>query len=532
MPCPRSRAVLLAIIVAAAGILPTAAHAEPDPAETDVWLSGTNIWGARGTYRLDAAQPLHPGALVLTAGLEVSNARNLFAPDDLNSYQRWQFHAVVAPMPGLEVGFGGSLTSNAYTDFVLHTIQTVGRPTLDIKYSDKLSPSLGIGAAVHLLVPTAAEGGGLVPRAGTAAGVLLASYQLGSLVELTGNVGYTLDRSGQLTGPGISAERRFALEVTNYNRVTYGVGAQTALDIADTLVVGPFAELTGAALQGLATKHAPVRATFGTKVYGSGAHLVEGIVGADLRLSGAPDGVSAYAGIPPWQAFAGLSVHIFAYPEPVAIQRGCHADSACGTGQVCRDEICVLIEVQVREVEKEVVREATSFTVTGNVSDSADGSPISSASVLISGYDKTPLTVNYKTGAFHSFPIPTGKGLLKIVVSAPGYQPIEKVVPRGQADEDVNVEITLITDSKPATGIVRGNLKDGRTGAIINDGSVFVPTLQRKVAVDDKGNYELTVKVGEYDILINAKHYDTQRKHIVIHEGDVIILNIDLQRTR
>ena len=496
----------------------------------DPWVPGTNRWGARGMWLVDSAHAARRNSLVFAISHEMSITNNIFPynfPGDYDFFQTQRLYIMWSPITGLELGLSEGLVTNVYRTFVQHTIQALGSPTLNVKYSLPIIEDLGVGVLGTFLVPSAIHSNGLVPRAFTASIVALGTYEVARWLELTLNIGYVIDQSSKLAS-SVQPDQRFAFNISNYNGVSYGVGAIGRIDIADVVGLGPFGEVTGRFDQGISAGSNPVQASLGLKAYWLQNHFVELVVGANIRLDGAPSATVLEPGLPPWGFFAQVSLHLFDHPEPKTVLIGnapCNADTDCGQGQTCHDHICVITErvVELKEIKQE------SFTISGKVLDAQTLRPVLDSVVTISGFEQTPLQVDYKTGAYHSFPIPTGDGLIQIKATAPNYKANEQTVARGKPNEDKTLLINMLRDDRPAMGKLRGSLKDGRTGKPVPHGTIFVIALQQKIQADEKGNFSADVKAGRYDVLVSAPKYATQRKKLIIRDADVIILNVDMR---
>jgi len=244
------------------------------------------------------------------------------------------------------------------------------------------------------------------------------------------------------------------------------------------------------------------------------------------------------AGIAPWEVFAMVAAHLG--PDPVAAPqmvgpKTCTQDPECSAfGQVCVDGVCGKIRevVTVKEVVKEVERPIPTFTVEGGVFDQASGDPVGSATVQFSGTDGSPLSVDYKTGNFKSWPIPVGEGLLKVTVQAPNYRPYEETLPKGKAGETKTLALKIQSAGEAARGEIKGSLKNANTGAPLKVGQIFIPILKQTIRVDAEGKFSAQVKAGRYQVLISAPKHITQKKEVEIRAGDVVIFNVDMTPKR
>ena len=276
-----------------------------------------------------------------------------------------------------------------------------------------------------------------------------------------------------------------------------------------------------------------VLATLGGRLQPAGRNVVDITIGADVRASGKPpQTLTTLPGLAPWMVFARLSVYLGHGADEggavvVQTKNTCSDDDDCGKGQQCLDHVCTVTREVVREVTKEVAAPQASFVIDGAVFDQTTGDVVSSAVITISGYEQSPLAVDYKTGKFRSFPIPVGEGLVKVSVTAPNYRPSDQTIPRGSGDQVQTVVFKIQSLGEQALGQVKGSIKDGRSGKPIK-GDIFIPALSKRIQADKDGTFDAELKAGRYQVLISAPKYVTQKKEIEIRAGEVVILNLDL----
>ncbi|MEZ4271273.1 MAG: carboxypeptidase-like regulatory domain-containing protein [Myxococcota bacterium] len=185
----------------------------------------------------------------------------------------------------------------------------------------------------------------------------------------------------------------------------------------------------------------------------------------------------------------------------------------------------------MREVTQEVIKAPPTFVVTGTVVDNATLQPITDASVVLTGKDVSPLSVDPENGQFKSYPIATGNGLLQILATAPGYKEGEATVPLGTEGEVKEVTLKLIAEGKIPLSILKGSLKDARSGKPVK-GQIFIPALGKRIRTDKNGQFSANVKAGRYQVLVSSRGFSTQKKDIKLRPGDVVILNVDLATTK
>ena len=499
-------------------------------AATEVWTGGTGSNGMRGTHRVDSGFPIRSGDLILMLGAEFSTTKDLFVDGDTNTWNSQFLTAVWSPFAGFALGLKQSIVSNRNTAFEPATTQSLGDPTLSLKYAKPLD-KLGVGAVVAVTLPTSAHGNGLDASAFILNGYAVASYLATPYLSLSANVGYRLDNSKKIFKRDILPVQRFTAGISQKNAILGGLGVDTNFKIGDMMVVGPFAELSAAIPAGGTATDGPIRATLGAKWSPFGSDNIEIAVGGDYAVAGKPSATSKMAGIPPWEVFGSIAAHLGPKPktEPKVIgPKACTTDPECSEDQVCVDGFCGKIKEVIKEVVREVVKPAPSFTIEGGVFDQASGEPVGNAVVMFSGITGSALAVDYKTGTFKSWAIPCGEGLIKVSVAAPAYRPFEQTVPKGKAGEVKSLTVKIQNAGEAAMGEIKGVLKDAANGTPIKTGQIFIPILNQKIKADPDGKFSAQVKAGHYQVLISGPKYITQKKEIEIRAGDVVIFNVDM----
>ena len=305
---------------AAAGPVQDALMPLPDP-----WLPGTNRWGGRGGWHLDAAHPNHRGALLLGLGLELARSSgNPFGTAQANLTYREAFTAyrllvTYVPVTGLEIGLAGELRRDDYITYVRRHIQASGWPTLNIKYSRSVLPQLGLGLLGTYRAATAVDDGSLAPLAGAMTLTGLLTYRLHPSFEATANLGYTHDRGHTLTKSDISPESRFYYQIDSYDRLMLGIGGSGRFRVGEVAGLGPFAEVTGGLpLSGPAAAQ-QLRASLGLRIYLLPDDLLQVSLGVDVRLRGMPTVGVPTPGLLPWTGFAMLGIRLFNQPAPPSV---------------------------------------------------------------------------------------------------------------------------------------------------------------------------------------------------------------------
>jgi len=520
-------------LLIAAGLFAGTAYAENDSAGTSP-MPNTSIAGTRGVQQVESAWPLTTHDLVLNADMDWSSSSKLFSTNDTNTISHQHFYAAFSIMQGIELTLSESSSANRNTAFYPQTVESMGDPTIGLKFSQGLTSEFAVGARAVVLIPTSAGGSGLSPSATSVAAMLIASYRPQSWLSFSLNAGYMLDNTRKVFTSSLTPVQAFAANIAQANQGIFGLAAETNLHLSDTITIGPFVEATANVGVHVKGKDDPIVAAFGTKLHPLGADRIELVFGADAALSGKATSTGSHQmpGVAPWAIFGRIAAHFGSSGTTNAASASrCTADTECKTGLSCIDNQCTLVKEVVKNVVQEAARAAPTYVIRGKLTNKTTNEPLSVATVTISGFESTRLAVNAKTGEYASWPLPCGEGLVQVNVVAAGYRDAQQIVAKG-ADKEVKIaDFGLQSTNEVLTGEIRGSLKDARGGQSIG-GEVFFPSLTLKLKVDDDGKFQSTVKAGRYQVLISAPHFLTQKKEIEIRAGDVVILNVDMTPRR
>jgi hypothetical protein len=529
--------IVAAVVLTATGMaqaqsqVPPTATATGSPYVGRKWTAGSSERGTRGVNRVEAAVPMPDGTWVLTASGRFSHNSSLLADGDTDTFSGASFVLAWQPIELLALTASWNVVSNKNDMADPRTTQSLGDPTLGIKLTHVFGQRLGVGLNSVLTLPTSAGGSGLAPKAFILDSRALVSYSPQQWLSLSANAGYRLDNTKKIFGNReISSAQRYTAGIAEKGQMVAGIGADTFFLFGEKAAAGPFAEVTGMFASGAKSE---LLASLGGRLQPAGKNVVDITVGADIRVSGKPpQTLPTLPGLAPWMIFARLSVYLGHGADEgsgviVQTKNTCSDDDDCGKGQQCLDHVCTVTREVVREVTREVAKAEATFVIDGAVFDQTSGEVVSSAIITLSGYEQSPLAVDYKTGKFRSFPIPVGEGLMKVSVSAPNYRAADQTIPRGSGDSVQTVVFKIQSLGEQALGQMKGSLKDGRSGKPLK-GDIFIPALSKRIQADKDGNFEAELKAGRYQVLISAPKYVTQKKEIEIRAGEVVILNLDM----
>jgi len=255
------------------------------------------------------------------------------------------------------------------------------------------------------------------------------------------------------------------------------------------------------------------------------SHAIYEQAGSETKLANvllAVGGVAAVigAGMFGYDALIGTGESPPPSPKPVT-PVACTQDTDCGAGKVCRQGGCAPAPV-FKTVDP-------IFLIKGAVTSRTNGKPINGASVRVTGVGVAELEP--ETGEFESPPLPSGEGLIEVVARAPGHKDMQKVIRRGQAGEVAILDFSLVATGEVVPGELRGIVLDATTGKPL-EASVFLPGLKQTLKPDVSGRFEIDLSPGRYQVVVSAHEYETQIKEIEVDAGAVVILNVDMHRSR
>ena len=341
---------------------------------------------------------------------------------------------------------------------------------------------------------------------------MLASWSGGSSLPLGVhlNVGFQRDGSSNLFDhpEKLSPSQRFAAQVSSFNRVVTRFGLEYI-----TSYVGPFVELSlepfvGDGAPGFGKS--PGTISFGARVWPTQKKGLQLLAAIDVGITGVGDGTSTVSAgkyafvIPRWNLLLGLSYRFepFAGPERIVEKGG----GGGGGGETSPPA-------------------PKTGLVVGSVVDDRTEKPIWNARVSLEGEQASSLAVNPSDGSFRSYKLDAGKH--SVVASADGYgtAKLEVLVP---PDGEAQARFRLGARTTVTPGTLRGTIK-ALTGKLAG-ATVLIPEIDQNIAVAADGSFTVSLKPGEYKVVVSAKGFRTQTKTIRILEGSTVILNVDLYR--
>ena len=465
-------------------------------------------WGGRGIARTASAYPLTKGAFTLTVAAQYEHARNLFVDGDTNSQSGQSVHVAYSPLQGMELALSYAYLTDRYTGTVPRNLQMQGDPSLRIKYGHHVAGPLALGILGQARLPTVDGNAKQLFSATSFRLVGLLSLQPIERLEILGNLGWDFDRSRHVfPGEVPDAVQRFVFGINDSMSGFWGAGVTGRISLGRRIDLLPFGEIAGniGATSRATSKNNPVRATLGLRGYATRSRTVELAAGCDLRVAGAPRPNSPFGGLPRWQAFGQITVHL---GEDTAKPHVCAPSAAVPTPIV-----------------------AQPFRVRGHAVDAETGQPIVGAAVHVAGDEAALLFgVDEQTGQFVSAPQPAGVAPLHLVARAPGYLATEMDVPRSVDGRDVEVTLHLKAEARGhKRALLKGGVRDAQSGENLPGAEVELPTLKRVLHCNRKGHFGAMLPPGRYGAVVRAKGYEAQRKLLHLETGESLLLNVELE---
>lgn len=507
---------------------------------------GTMGWGFTGYYRVLTPQCRAVGTLAVTLTGDYAHASSFLVSGDTTQILDQALNISLAPWDGLEVSLGEGFTTVTNNRFPNSAAQVFGNPALRAKYVYEFD-YFSLGGAVQMLVPSSAHSAALNFTASTFTLLAIGSYVPIPHLTLAANVGAIIDNSANLYNEPLNQAQLLASNIITSSRATLTLAASWDFDKLFPVPVMPFLELGGDIIApGSSFSERPLRASLGAKVLAVPAHGVEFHVGSDVRLTGAPTVGSPYVGIPPWQVFAQVVLHVGATGQPIHAEDQaarpvrvlepptCKTKSDCADDAGCLDGHCWPLKEPTAEVLAQALAAAnkeTTFTLAGTVTDAKTHQPLPRVALTFSDF-KDSVLMTTDAGTFTSFPLPCGPGVLKVTASATGYRDQQEVIPKGKPGEVKQLALTMVPSTGKQTGVLSGNVKDAATGADIVHAEVFLPELHVKLVTDEHGVFTAELPVGRHRVLISANGYITQKHSALIQPSETLILNVDLQAVK
>lgn len=456
------------------------------------------------TGRADAA-PEHRFLMGLNAAF--SNSENLLDAGDVNRFARFRWVASGSLGKGWELGGGLSLSLNANDAFEPQESLSLGDPFMVLRYGDRWTDELALGAKVRVDIPTGLGAFSLASKAGSLTVQGMMTFDPWQHWRFGVDLGFRLDNSARVFGEALTASQRFAGGFLGTHRLRVAMAAafswawsETFMEVIVDVPVGG---------SGAERPRSQVRVVLGGRFVPPATPDLSLMVGAEIGSSGS---LGEGGGWPPLAPVTLLGMVGWDFgtkppippkpPKPpvkvVCVQRPCPEPE----------------EVQVPG------------TIDGQVVDAQTGKPLVGARVRYTrpGFGDTTQLTGSPGGRFRTCGLPSGPA--RVAIHLAGYAPRDEVVVV-QAGRPTKLRVRLAPSDAEAVGTLKGTLRfigGARAAAFVR-----IPTRKVQAIVDPAtGAFFLETETGELDLLIGATGFVTQRHKITLHPGEAVILNVEL----
>lgn len=323
----------------------------------------------------------------------------------------------------------------------------------------------------------------------SAQGRALVAATLGDTL-VAGVAGYRLDRSGRAAenAATLSFADRLALGVSDFDAALVGLGV--AVPIGETTLL---AEVSADILVGRgapAFRQSPLRVSAGVRRAAARGVTLELL--AVASLSEKPD-LSATAPLVPneprFSLFGGVRYELLPAPPPSPPPAPVAAKPAEAP-----------LEVVVKDDQGAPIPGLRAFVIVGN--------------------EPRELACDAE-GRCRIDHVPAGPARVRI--EAPGFEPSERPL---QVTSDLMAKLSVRLTALPPPSQIRGVVRSFDGKALAAKIRIEPPGLE--ASVDPEGTFQIDVPPGQYDIVVEAEGYVTQRRHVQVESQGVVILNADM----
>jgi hypothetical protein len=505
------RTIGLAFVWLCMPVAPAQAAEQPSQA-IEVAQPWSNQWGSRGLNRLHSATLVPKHELTLSFHPYAAISHDLLLPGDKNTLQRQTFSLVYGLSDAVELSLSYEQIINTNPTFTYEEARSLGDPRVAVRYGLSVLPKLQLAALLSVTVPTAAKNPGLTFKGLGVTAQAQATYLALSWLQASANAGYTYDgRNLVFQGQSLNRAQLFAAGVPVSSHLNAGLGLSTFFAAGSVADLGPYAELMAAYAPSASLREDPILATVGLKVAPNGSRRWEFGAGAELRLSGAPANNNRFAGVPPWGAFAQVTIHA---EDCSAGLPACTTSQDCSTGS-CSGGFC------------RTDAQRPTYVIDGTVVHGVTGAPVRGAVVTLAAQPDTHYAAD-AAGHFVSAPIAVQAQAATVLADAPDFVAVQQILTPGAPGSRLPVRIAMMPAAKPSEGAIKGTVLNAANGKPVAQAFIFLPTLQVKLRANGQGAFAGKLRMGRHQVLVYAKGYLTQRKEISIGRDDTIILNVDM----
>lgn len=478
--------------------------------------------GETGLYRVASAETVTPGLIRLAFGLDFFRVGGLFRPDDGHSQVGGVLSISGAPIEYVELWLNTRAQSNSNDFTSPQLLQSQGDVTLGVKglYPVADLATLGVDLQLKMLsgIGSAAIDFGasqFQARALLTTDLMKAKERIPFRGHL--NVGFTLDNSDSLIpeNTALTNAERFALGISDFNRVTLGVGVEVPVPY-----VTPYIEYTvefpidylatpGIIIASNALRPAqttpgvsndiarpavqrviPQRITPGVRITAIPKLTID--VAVEIGIT--PDIATGVLAVPPY------SVAVFAsYPlDPFGVESG--------------DEV-VGPPISVPVIVPEAVEPPPSTgKISGFVTNKEDQKPIAGAVI---NFDRSPPVATNAEGRFESHEMEPGP--VKITITEDGYKPVSQ-------DLEITIGEPLELGAALVPFIKEGTIKlrvvDEKDQPIAQAPVDIEGPTSQSLKTDAQGQVELKGKEGKYSVSVNQPGFLQKGREFELKGGE------------
>jgi len=353
-----------------------------------------------------------------------------------------------------------------------------------------------------------AESAGTMLRATSLDTRALVGARVGSVV-IAGSAGYRLDRGAEAgkDAARLSASDRLALGLSAFDALLLGVGTGIHLDETELLAEASGDLLVGAGAPAL--MKSPLRLSGGVRQALSRALAAEVLL--DVSLSGRPPAGPTAPLVPVEPRFSALA----------GVRYRFGAEEVAATAPPPPPPARPAPPPPKAPAEVPVPQAAS---VDAAVK-SDQGGPVPDAQVWLElGGARIDLP-SVKPGRYGAPQVPAGKG--RVHATAEGFDGLESEV-TVEAGKPLTLDLVLTALPPPSQvrGVVRSFGGKGLTATI------RVEPAGLETTTDATGSFQLDVPPGSYEVVIEAKGYQTQHRKVQLDAQGVVILNADLSKKK
>ena len=186
-------------------------------------------------------------------------------------------------------------------------------------------------------------------------------------------------------------------------------------------------------------------------------------------------------------------------------------------------------EFTVKDAPCTVTLQGKNGTVTGAVTDSRTGRPISGAVITILEGDQVITSSSSKADGSYLASIPAGSYTIR--ASATGYKVVNRSITIDGDQKQKTVDFSLEPEQE-GTGTLFGVVTDGKTGEPIS-GVVIAASGNEETAASvttgEDGSYTLALVAGSYDVSFRREGYAPQQITVIVAEDAEVEKNMVLE---